>query len=98
RTYQRYSSAVLAISPLSGLALWTVSAMYSLRKSCERCGFLKRKCDGATPCSRCVRMGVEGGCIYSKRTNGKRAPSMQAAGATKLGARHDGFEHVAMKR
>ncbi|CAM9184638.1 unnamed protein product [Ectocarpus fasciculatus] len=48
--------------------------------------------------SRCVRMGVEGGCIYSKRTNGKRAPSMQAAGATKLGARHDGFEHVAMKR
>ncbi|CAN0124602.1 unnamed protein product [Ectocarpus sp. 6 AP-2014] len=54
--------------------------------------------------SRCVRKGVEGGCTYTKRRvctcapYGKRASSVQAAGAAKLDARHDGSEHVVVKR
>ncbi|CAN0486512.1 unnamed protein product, partial [Ectocarpus sp. 8 AP-2014] len=44
------------------------------------------------------------GCTYTERRvrtcapYGKRASSVQAAGAAKLGARHDGSEHVVMKR
>ncbi|CAN0535821.1 unnamed protein product, partial [Ectocarpus sp. 12 AP-2014] len=54
--------------------------------------------------SRCVRMGVESGCTFTKRRvrtcapYGKRTSAMHAAGAAKLGARDDGSEHVVMKR
>ncbi|CAM9554408.1 unnamed protein product [Ectocarpus sp. 4 AP-2014] len=78
--------------------------MFSVRKSCDRCSFLKRKCDGSTPCRRCVDMGMEDGCTYSRRRartckpHQKRRSLTDTEGATKAEARHRGPQHVAIKR
>ncbi|CAN0124148.1 unnamed protein product [Ectocarpus sp. 6 AP-2014] len=46
-----------------------------MRKSCSECGRKKRKCDGQTPCSRCVGAGLQ--CTYSKRKPHQRQPQPQ---------------------
>eukprot|EP00752_Nemacystus_decipiens_P010138 g9034.t1 len=37
-----------------------------MRRSCDHCGRRKRKCDGGSPCSRCLGAGKQ--CTYSKRS------------------------------
>ncbi|CAM9771362.1 unnamed protein product [Ectocarpus sp. 12 AP-2014] len=77
--------------------------MFRVRKSCDRCRFLKRRCDGSTPCRRCVGMGMEDGCTFSRRRARickpykTRSPT-DTEGATKAEARHRGSQDVAIKR
>eukprot|EP00903_Cladosiphon_okamuranus_P015992 g14770.t1 len=40
-------------------------SMKGMRRSCDRCGKSKKRCDGEWPCRRCIEAGQE--CKYSKR-------------------------------
>ncbi|CAM9664257.1 unnamed protein product [Ectocarpus sp. 4 AP-2014] len=77
--------------------------MFDIRKSCDRCSHLKRKCDGSTPCRRCVGMGMEDGCTYSRRRARtckphQKIPLTDAEEATKAEARHRGSHDEARHR
>ncbi|CAM9203523.1 unnamed protein product [Ectocarpus sp. 12 AP-2014] len=77
--------------------------MFNIRRSCDRCSHLKRKCDGSTPCRRCVGMGMEDGCTYSRRRARtckphQKRPLTDTEGATKAEARHCGSQGVDFKR
>ncbi|CAM9403759.1 unnamed protein product, partial [Ectocarpus sp. 8 AP-2014] len=54
-----------------GLALTNAG----MRKSCVECTRKKKKCDGMTPCSRCLESGIR--CTYMKRKWHQRQPGHQ---------------------
>ena len=41
--------------------------------SCMRCQRMHERCDGATPCARCIRVKQGADCAYAVKTSGRRS-------------------------